>query len=90
MERHHAPQPARDVVAFREGIASWNFAQAVQAAERLMPLEVRGHRWLESDELRDGMVIAQLHLGDAKGARPAPSAEPGHRPAQTFTSTCSS
>jgi hypothetical protein len=69
MDRHAAPQSARDVVAFRQGIASWNFAQAAQAAERLLPLTVGGHRWLESDELRDGMVMAQLHLGDAKGAR---------------------
>jgi hypothetical protein len=69
MERHRAPQPARDAVAFREGVASWDFAQAAQAAERLMPLELAGQRWLEPDELRDGMVMAQLHLGDAKGAR---------------------
>ncbi|HEV8176979.1 MAG TPA: hypothetical protein VGP44_04755, partial [Gemmatimonadales bacterium] len=69
MERHRAPRPARDAVAFRQGIASWDFALAAQAAERLIPLEMGGHRWLEPDELRDGAVMAQLHLGDAKGAR---------------------
>jgi hypothetical protein len=69
MDRHRAPQPARDVVAFRQGIDSWNFPQAVQAAERLLPLAAGGHRWMAPDDLRDGMVIAQLHLGDTQGAR---------------------
>jgi hypothetical protein len=70
MERHRAPAPARDVVAFRHGVASWNFAKAAAAAERLIPL-ARDHRWLPGDELRDGLVIARLHLRDVRGARQA-------------------
>ena len=71
MERHHAPKPARDVVAFRHGIASWNFAEADDAAGRLLPVVLAEHRWMSPDELRDGLVIARLHLGNAAGARQA-------------------
>jgi spermidine synthase len=69
MERHHAPAAARDVVAFRRGLASWNFAEAAAAAGRLMPLRER--RWIPADELRDGLVIARLRLHDVRGARQA-------------------
>jgi spermidine synthase len=71
MTRHKAPAPARDVVAFRHGIASWNFAEANAAAERLMPVVLKEHRWISPDELRDGLVMARLHLHDASGARQA-------------------
>ena len=30
---------------------------------------MREHRWILPDELRDGTVMAKLHLGDAAGAR---------------------
>jgi spermidine synthase len=70
MDRHHAPAPARDVVAFRRGVSSWDFAQAAAAAERLIPY-ARQHRWIQADELRDGLVIARLHLRDVRGARQA-------------------
>ncbi len=69
MDRHRAPQTVRDVVAFRHGVASWNFAEAAAAAERLMPVAVKDRRWIPADELRDGLVIAKLHLKDAAGAR---------------------
>ena len=71
MDRHRAPAPARDVVAFRHGIASWNFAEADAAGERLMPVVLKEHRWISADELRDGLVFARLHLRDAAGARQA-------------------
>lgn len=71
MDRHRAPQPPRDVVAFRHGIASWNFAEADAAAARLLPVVLAEHRWISADELRDGLVIARLHLRDAAGARQA-------------------
>jgi hypothetical protein len=71
MARHRAPQPVRDVIAFRHGIASWNFAEANAAADRLMPVVLKEHRWIAPDELRDGLVIARLHLRDATGARRA-------------------
>jgi spermidine synthase len=69
MIRHGAPEPARDVVAFRQGIASWDFPRAIAAADRLMPLAMNQHRWIAADELRDGMVMAHLNLGNAGAAR---------------------
>jgi hypothetical protein len=70
MDRHGAPAQVRDVVAFRRGVAAWNFAEAAAAAQRLIPLASQG-RWIPADELRDGLVIARLHLRDVKGARQA-------------------
>jgi spermidine synthase len=69
MDRHRAPTPVRDVVAFRYGISSWDFAKAAAAAERLMSSAMKPQRWIGSDELRDGVVIANLHLGNTGAAR---------------------
>jgi spermidine synthase len=69
MSRHSAPEPARDVVAFRQGMASWNFSKAIAAADRLMPLAMNQRRWISADELRDGMVVAHLNMGNAGAAR---------------------
>ncbi|HYF39719.1 MAG TPA: hypothetical protein VD930_08535, partial [Gemmatimonadales bacterium] len=68
MERHKAPQPAQDVMKFRIAVASWNFAEAAAAGERLISHAQTG-RWIPADELRDGLVIARLHLRDVRGAR---------------------
>ena len=57
------------MVAFRHGIASWDFAGAAAAADRLLPVVLAEHRWIAPDELRDGLVMAKLHLRDAVGAR---------------------
>jgi hypothetical protein len=70
MERHNAPAPARDVVRFRNGISAWSFGEAAAAGERLIPHAQQG-RWIPPDELRDGLVIARLHLRDVRGARQA-------------------
>jgi spermidine synthase len=67
--RFGAPPAAQDVIAFRHGLASWNFAEAASAADRLKEVAMREHRWISMDELRDGAVIAKLHLRDAEGAR---------------------
>jgi spermidine synthase len=69
MDRHHAPQSVRDVVKFRRSITSWNFADAVAAGERLLPMATASRPWITVDELRDGLVMAKLHLRDARGAR---------------------
>jgi spermidine synthase len=69
MNRHGAPAPVRDVVMFRRALASWNFADASAAGERLMAPS--GSRWIAADELRDGLVISRLHLRDVSGARQA-------------------
>jgi spermidine synthase len=69
MDQHHAPEQARDVVAFRHGMAAWDFPQAIAAGKRLMPYATDEHHWIEADELRDGLVIANLNLGNASAAR---------------------
>jgi hypothetical protein len=69
MERNNAPQAVRDVVQFRRGLASWDFAIAAAAGQRLLPLVGSGRPWITADELRDGLVIARLHLRDVAGAR---------------------
>jgi spermidine synthase len=69
MDRHGAPEPARDVVAFRHGMASWDFAKASAAANRLTRFVTKQHPWIGADELRDGVVLANLHLGNTSGAR---------------------
>jgi spermidine synthase len=69
LDRHAAPEPARDVVRFRHGVASWRFAEAADAAARLLPLATRGSQWIPADELRDGAVLANLHLGQVAAAR---------------------
>ena len=71
IERHRAPAVVKDVVTFRHGIAAWNFAQAAAAGERLIPMASAKRGWFAGDELRDGLVIARLHLGDIPGARQA-------------------
>ena len=71
MDRHGAPAPARDVVRFRHAVATWSFTEASEVGERLMPLIARGERWMPADELRDGLLMARLHIKDVKGARRA-------------------
>jgi hypothetical protein len=50
-------------------MASWNFPKAIVAADRLMPLAMNQRRWIGADELRDGMVMAHLNLGNTAAAR---------------------
>ena len=69
LERHDAPPPVRNVVAFYHGLAAWDFSQAAAAADRLVPEFRRGRFWIAPDELRDGAVVARLKLGDVAGAR---------------------
>jgi hypothetical protein len=69
MDRHAAPQVVRDVVTFRTALASWKFAEASAAGERLLPIVISQRRWIDADELRDGLVFAKLHMRDAAGAR---------------------
>lgn len=71
MDRHHAPAAVRDVVRFRRAVASWDFVEAAAAGERLMGPATAHRAWISGDELRDGLVMARLHLRDARGARQA-------------------
>jgi hypothetical protein len=69
VERHGAPQAVRDVVAFRHAINTWDFEGAAAAADRLLPLALAQHQWILPDELRDGAVMANLHVGRVAAAR---------------------
>jgi hypothetical protein len=69
LERHHAPPPVHDAVAFYHGLAAWDFQEAAQAAERLLPEFRRRKFWITPDDLRDGAVIANLKLHDVPRAR---------------------
>jgi spermidine synthase len=69
MDRYKAPQVVRDVVMFRHAIATWQFKDAVDAGERLLPVVTSQRRWIGADEFRDGLVLAKLHLRDAAGAQ---------------------
>jgi spermidine synthase len=69
MDRYKAPQVVRDVVMFRHAIATWQFGDAVDAGERLLPVVTSQRRWIGGDDLRDGLVLAKLHLRDAAGAQ---------------------
>jgi hypothetical protein len=69
LERVDAPQVARDVVAFRQGLATWDFEEAAQAGDRLYSSVFDGEGFLPVDEYLDGIVIAKLRGGDAGAAR---------------------
>jgi len=69
LRRHGAPEPVRDVLSFRHGMQSWNFDEAARAADRLLPIAMRDHDWITADELRDGAVVANLHVGNVGAAR---------------------
>jgi hypothetical protein len=69
IERHQAPEAVREVVAFRHAVNTWDFARAAAAADRLLPLALRQHEWITPDELRDGAVMANLHIGRVGVAR---------------------
>jgi spermidine synthase len=71
MGRNRAPEPIRDVVQFRRGLATWNFVEAAAAGERLMSMAASNRGGISGDELRDGLVMSRLHLQDIKGARQA-------------------
>jgi spermidine synthase len=71
MDQHKAPAAVRDVVQFRRALASWDFAEAAARGERLMGLATAHRAWISGDELRDGLVMARLHLRDTRGARQA-------------------
>ena len=69
VEGVRAPETVRDIVAFRHALASWKFRDASAAADRILPVALKEHRWIPADELRDGTVMAKLHSGDVPGAR---------------------
>jgi hypothetical protein len=68
MERFDAPETVRDVVAFRHGLAAWNFEEAAVALERLRAAEAHTRGFIDVEELFEGGITALLLRGDADGA----------------------
>jgi hypothetical protein len=66
LERHHAPPPVHDAVAFYHGLAAWDFQEAAQAAERDVPRARRLFRLLArfSERPADGFQsrLIEMHL----------------------------
>ena len=71
LDAQHAPPEARATVGFMHGLAAWDFSEVSRAADVLLPLATKGDLWLPADELREGVVVARLKLGDIRGARAA-------------------
>jgi len=69
MARTHAPAQARQSIEFRHALATWDFASASTLADSLEPAARAGDSWAQTDEIREGGVVAKLKLGDAIGAR---------------------
>ena len=69
MRRHRAPDTAYRVLSFRRSLAAWDFQQASQAADALLPTVVRLEGWIPAQELYDGGVIAKLLTGETESAR---------------------
>ena len=69
MARAHAPAQARQSIDFRHALARWDFKSASLLADSLAPAALAGDSWSQTDEIREGGVVAKLKLGDAIGAR---------------------
>jgi hypothetical protein len=67
--RTGAPEIVRHAVAFRHGLAAWDFAEAARAGAALLPSVMRRERFVPADLYLDGMVAAQLRVGNAQEAR---------------------
>jgi spermidine synthase len=69
LARAGAPDEARAAVEFHHALATWTWADAVRAGAVLTRALVQ-HReqWVPLDLLREGLVVANLRLGDAAAA----------------------
>jgi hypothetical protein len=68
LDRHDAPELAIEAIAFRYGIAAWDFEKASRATDALMQSVLDSEGWIFSDEVLFGGVVAKLRLGDFEGA----------------------
>ena len=71
LARTNAPPPPRAAVDFLHGLAVWDFAESARAADVLMPAAANGDLWLNPDDLRDGVVISELRVGNRRAAADA-------------------
>lgn len=69
LDRTEAPEWARAAVAFRHGLARWDFSAVSVAGDALFPTVQQGKRYVPADEFLDGMVVAKLRMGDVPAAQ---------------------
>jgi spermidine synthase len=69
LTRAGAPQAVRDVVELRHALAAWDFAAAARVGAALLPSVVRQERLIPPDEFLDGVVTANLMVGNVDAAR---------------------
>jgi spermidine synthase len=68
LDRHDAPELAREAIALRYGIAAWDFGKASRATDALMQSVLDSEGWILPDEVLFGGVVAKLRLRDFEGA----------------------
>jgi hypothetical protein len=68
LERTGAPDDVRDVVAFRRGLAGWDFRLVRTHGQRLVPELPQDEGLVPARELMEGLVAASLATGDAAAA----------------------
>ncbi|MFB3112844.1 MAG: hypothetical protein ACE10G_12495, partial [Gemmatimonadales bacterium] len=68
LDRHDAPELAREAIAFRYGIATWDFEKASRTADALVQSVLDGEGWIFPAEVLFGGVVAKLRLRDFDGA----------------------
>ncbi|MDB4910672.1 MAG: Spermine synthase, partial [Gemmatimonadetes bacterium] len=69
MARTHAPAQARQSIAMRHALASWDFTAASALADSLAPAAIALNSWMSADEIREGGMVAKLKLGNPLAAR---------------------
>jgi len=69
MARHGAPAESWDALRFRHGLATWDCDEALETADRLIPLAGTRPAWVNPDELRAGVAVCRLLRHDPAGAR---------------------
>jgi hypothetical protein len=78
MKSVKAPPAAVAAISYSHALASWDWRRALAAGDTLMRAYEDSTEWVPVDFLRDGMVVAQLRLGDPIGARRSATALARH------------
>jgi hypothetical protein len=64
-----APSEAIAAITYSRALASWDWPRVIVAGDTLTRAYLTGVDWVPADMLRDGVVVAQLRLGDPIAAR---------------------
>jgi predicted membrane-bound spermidine synthase len=69
MKAVKAPAGAVAAISYSYALAKWDWHRALAAGDTLMRQYSDTTEWVPVDFLRDGLIVAQLRLGDPIGAR---------------------